>query len=60
MQPKMKRVSVWKEHCPVCKERLSGDNSITFPFKCSCGVWKSSIEHPFEYEIIKKQEGKDE
>ena len=27
-------------HCSVCKEQLSGDNSIISPYRCKCGTWQ--------------------
>lgn len=39
MQPVYKRVKELKPHCPDCKEKLSGNNSIIQPYRCSCGEW---------------------
>lgn len=50
MKPIYKKVKVTKEHCPVCLEQLSGNNSIANPWTCSCGNWKYDDG---EYEIIK-------
>ncbi len=41
-QPIYKRVSIPMPHCPVCKERLGGNNSGISPYQCSCGVWEST------------------
>lgn len=35
-----KKVSINKEHCPVCKEMLQGNGTTVTPWECSCGVWK--------------------
>lgn len=40
LQPTYKRVMTMLPHCPICGEKLMGDNSIIHPWKCSCGVWK--------------------
>lgn len=37
--------------CPTCKEKLQGDNSMMFPYRCSCGIWKSNWINPTEYQI---------
>ena len=37
--PKYKFVRERKPHCPNCSERLEGNNSMIFPYKCSCGTW---------------------
>lgn len=39
-QPVYKRVKTIAEFCPVCKEQLQGNNSMDFPWKCSCGTWE--------------------
>ncbi len=39
MKLEYKKVKVWKEHCHLCKEEISGDGSFVYPFICSCGVW---------------------
>jgi hypothetical protein len=40
VRPEYKKVSELRPHCPHCKERLAGNNSIALPYRCSCGVWK--------------------
>ena len=40
-QPKWKMSKIRMPHCPVCKERLSGNNSYIKPYKCNCGEWIS-------------------
>ncbi|QGH73348.1 MAG: zinc-ribbon protein [Siphoviridae sp. cttb18] len=40
-QPVYKRVKMLMPHCPVCKEQLSGNNSMVSPYRCSCGEWES-------------------
>ena len=50
-----KRIKVLMPHCSVCKEQLSGNNSIAMPYKCSCGTWKHDWFKP-EWEIIKNNE----
>lgn len=37
--------------CPICKEKLSGNNSYSFPYRCKCGTWKSNWDNPGEFEI---------
>ena len=51
MKPTYKQVKIMKPHCPKCKEMLSGDNSISFPYKCKCGVWET--EDGFDFKIKK-------
>lgn len=29
--------------CSVCKEALSGNGSLWTPYKCSCGIWESTL-----------------
>jgi hypothetical protein len=53
--PKLKRIKVLKEHCPVCKELLKGNNSSITPWECSCGIWRYNIV-TFEYDIIKEED----
>lgn len=40
LYPLYKRVKVMMPHCPICRDELSGNNSIDRPWKCSCGTWK--------------------
>lgn len=40
--PKYKQVKTLAPHCPICKERLKGNNSTISPWECSCGIWESS------------------
>ena len=55
IRPDYKKVSELKPHCPNCKERLQGNNSIASRYKCSCGTWKPLCGKPFEYEIVKME-----
>lgn len=48
--PKLKKVAELKEHCPICKERLTGNNSTIDPWKCSCGTWIYNIV-TFKYDV---------
>ncbi len=43
LRPEYKIVKQREPHCPLCKERLSGNNSIVMPYKCSCGTWIQSL-----------------
>lgn len=54
VKPQYKRVKMLMPHCPNCKEMLSGNNSISFPWECSCGIWVSEFQNPGEYEIMQK------
>jgi hypothetical protein len=56
MKVEYKRVKVLMPFCSVCKEQLSGDNSIILPYKCFCGEWQSTWENP-HYFTIKKERG---
>lgn len=51
-----KRVKAVLPCCPVCKERLLGNNSIVSPYFCKCGVWKHNFfnDDPFTYNLVKK------
>ncbi len=44
IRPEYKFVKVMKPHCPTCNERLMGNNSISQPYVCSCGIWKQNTE----------------
>lgn len=48
---KFNHIKVLAPHCPVCKEKLGGNNSIRVLYYCSCGIWKSSPARPLEFEI---------
>lgn len=48
---KSKRMLV--PHCPVCKEPLSGNNSMITPYCCSCGEWQTEQLGGQFYFIIK-------
>ena len=54
-KPIWKQVKSFAPFCPVCSERLSGNNSDVLPYTCSCGeweyVWTGKDERSF---IIKK------
>ena len=39
-----KRVKTLAEHCNVCGERLSGNNSQILPYECKCGTWEYDWE----------------
>lgn len=58
MMPIYKQVKELKPFCPKCKERLVGDGSFTFPYKCSCGIWTYELKDNSlgEYEIAKTYE----
>lgn len=43
-----------KEHCPECKEVLQGNNSLSFPWTCKCGVWEPEAVVPFTGEYVIK------
>lgn len=51
--PTLKRIKVLKEHCPICKEQLTGNNSTIDPWKCSCGMWRYNIVS-FQYDVVKE------
>jgi len=55
IRPEYKRIKKLCPHCPICKEELSGNNSIMNPWNCSCGVWVA-VGHNFigQYDIQKK------
>jgi len=52
--PVWRAVKARAPHCPKCKERLFGDNSLGMPYRCSCGVWQSNWREP-GYVIIKPE-----
>ena len=56
MLPEYKRVKVTAPHCPVCKEKLKGDNSMINPWRCLCGIWinKAPYGEMPDYEPTKK------
>jgi len=56
IKPEYRKVSELKPHCPNCKERLQGNNSIMLRYKCSCGTWMPSYSRPFDFEIVSKPE----
>lgn len=39
-QPVYKKVNAVAEFCPICEERLQGNNSAAFPWTCKCGEWE--------------------
>ena len=51
-QPKWKMSKMMMPHCPICKERLTGNDYHINPYKCSCGEWKSDLLN-LNYYIIK-------
>lgn len=42
LHPVYKTVKVQAEHCPQCGEQLRGNSSMYNPWRCKCGIWKSS------------------
>lgn len=56
--PVYKRVKAIAEFCPVCDERLQGNNSAVMPWKCSCGEWELVNQYEFHgtpyYQIKRK------
>ena len=46
-----KKVKMFMPHCPVCKEQLKGNGSISTPYKCSCGEWEGDWTNPNYYKI---------
>ena len=54
MQYDYKQVKEYVPHCPICGERLRGNGSDAFPYKCKCGTWKPrGFMQPGEYDIVK-------
>lgn len=57
-RPVYKRVKAVAEFCPVCKERLVGNNSHATPWKCACGeweiAWQTDLSAPYFYKIKTK------
>lgn len=52
MKPEYKKITIWAEHCPVCKEELLGNNSVISPWRCKCGIWRSRYPYaPDEFDI---------
>ena len=43
IRPEYKMVKESQPHCPKCKERLAGNNSIISPYRCSCGTWHQNL-----------------
>lgn len=54
-RPVYKKVKQVKPHCPVCGMMLLGDNSISIPWRCLCGVWRNTGKSPFDYEVENDQ-----
>lgn len=53
IRPEYKKVEVFAEFCPKCKEQLKGNNSYAFPWECSCGVWHHEWTDPIGwYSVI--------
>ena len=54
MKPIYKRIKQLVAHCPDCGEELGGNNSIAFPWTCTCGIWKIRFlsKGKWDYEII--------
>lgn len=44
MKPTYKYIKQLVPHCPVCKNQLAGNNSMTFPYVCICGIWLYNTE----------------
>lgn len=51
MKVKYKRVKKLMPHCGECGEELLGNNSDFSPYRCKCGIWKSSFSDPFNFEL---------
>lgn len=51
IKPNWKPVKTTAPFCPNCDEQLKGNNSIAFPYTCSCGVWVSSWTDPLNFTI---------
>ena len=49
-----KKIYVAVEHCADCGDRLSGNNSIVSPFRCSCGEWEWTWEHDGKWKLKDK------
>lgn len=58
VKPLLKRVKIWKKHCPQCGEMLGGNGSGFLPYYCKCGEWRAVMGKDFQfdgkYEILKK------
>jgi tRNA(Ile2) C34 agmatinyltransferase TiaS len=58
IKPVYKMVKEKQPHCPQCGDRLSGDNSIALPYRCSCGIWKPDYSTQlFIFKIEEKANG---
>ena len=56
VNPEYKIIKERQPHCPKCGERLSGNNSIALPYRCSCGIWKPDyMTQPFTFTIEKEK-----
>lgn len=40
-KPVYRQIKVVEPFCPMCAERLIGNNSLAHPWRCSCGEWES-------------------
>lgn len=41
LQPIYKQVKSIAPFCPICDQRLSGNNSLVLPYMCKCGEWQA-------------------
>lgn len=42
--PRYRLVEELKPFCPKCEQRLSGNGSVAFLYKCDCGTWKPNSD----------------
>lgn len=54
MNPVYKTIKTVWPHCPVCREALSGDESMMRPWRCKCGRWElvQKENGEYDYKII--------
>lgn len=50
-QPVWKRIKMLEPHCPICKQHLTGNNSMMHPYKCECGEWQDDWMNPGHFRI---------
>lgn len=52
-----KQIAKFKACCPICKELLWGENSITLPYRCEThGVLRNSPNDPFIFYFDSNEE----
>ncbi len=56
MKLKYKKIRVSVPFCPICDEQLQGSNSLAFPYKCKCGIWKRDMNNVTEWNLVKVEE----